>query len=102
MKAGFSLQSTLAAKAAPEVPDKPLHVQPGKPQLQQTSAQQQQRAAEVKELRRLAAVAKKELADDTPWVSNEELANMPLAEQTKRTAVWKARREAVEAAETLE
>ena len=64
----FAIRSTLAAKAAPEVPDKPLYVQPGKPQLQQTSAkQQQQRAAEVKELRRLAAVAKKELRD-TPWV----------------------------------
>ena len=56
----------------------------GKPQLQPTSAkQQQQRAAEVKEIRRLPAVAKKELKE-TPWVSPEDLAKLPLAEQTKR------------------
>ena len=55
---GFSLRSTPAAKAAPELGagDKPLHGQLDKPQLQQTTAQQQQRTAEVKELRAKAAV----------------------------------------------
>ena len=57
--------------------------------------------AEVKELRRLVAVAKKELRD-TPWVSTEDLAKLPLAEQTKRTALWKARKQAVEAGDNLE
>ena len=68
---GFSFRSTLAAKAAPEVPDKPLHGQPAKPQLQQTTVQQQQRTAEMKELRAKAAAAKKELAE-TPWVNHEK------------------------------
>ena len=55
----------------------------------------------MKELRRLVAVAKKELRD-TPWVSTEDLAKLPLAEQTKRTALWKARKQAVEAGDNLE
>ena len=54
----FALKSTLGAKAAPKVLDKPPYVQPGKLPPQQAGAkQQQQRAAEMKELRRLAAVA---------------------------------------------
>ena len=98
----FALRSTLAAKAALEVLDKPPYVHSGKPPPQQASAkQQQQTAAEVKKLRRLAAVAKQELRD-TPWVSPEDLAKLPPAEQTERTAVWKARKEVVEAGDNLE
>ena len=82
------------------MPDKLLHIQPGKPQLQQTTAQQQQRAAEVKELRAKVSVAKKELAE-TPWLTPADMAKLPVAEQNRLTAVWKARKEAVEAGANL-
>ena len=54
----------------------------------------------MKELRAKAAVAKKELAE-TPWLYPADMAKLPLAEQSRLTAVWKARKEAVEAGANL-
>ena len=88
---GFSLRSTVAAKAAPAAP--------AQPQPQPTTAQQQARAAEAEKLR-AAAAAKKQLAG-TPWVNTADMAKLPIAEQRKVTAIWKANKEAVEAGANL-